>query len=949
MDAASNTDAAPTIASFTASPKTLPIGGGTVNLEWTVVGATSTSIDQGVGDVSTMTSKTASIAATTTFTLTATNAHGSTTATAMVSVAVESAPFITAFTAMPSSLPFGGGATTLTWTVSNASSISIDQSVGDVTNVANKMVSVTATTTFTLTATNAAGSSTQTATVTVGPDTAKPSIVSFTNANDPATGGGPVTLNWVVNGATSLSLADNVGHTQDVTGLTTAMVQVPNDLSFTLTATNVNGAVNAMLSFAVPLPPYLKTLAISAPSTSIQLGMAYDSILGLPTTSGQGSPLTQAGCVTFPCGTSTAGQTSSSQTVHLIQSDEDYLTTLQIDASASLSAGPVSASDKFQYYSSHQLNSSYVYLWVDLTNITGTNTIANVSMIPSAQTLDPTSFFVKYGDRYAEYEVTGGEIYGLLEIQTQSTTEKQNVSNTLSVSSSGFGTHASVNTSVATTLDSTLSNYNVVSYIVANGYNTASITQFQGQPNATNSIAALFSGLQSIVSGPPTTSPLQYLYASYFGISGYPGLPANVPALVAQHQQVETDYLAYAGITTRSTDFLPYYGNSYAALYPSTSVSGQILGNLKSYTTQLQGWLSAALVNSLTSGPEPTPVPGSAITDFTITSMGSAPSGSAIYYDAYRFANGFVPAHEVDYDIPARYAGPDGTLNGIALTAHSDMATGVAAQYMGDIPWQLYLVDENIGGVGVPALAYRWSNQVGEFYLTAAVSNGTTSMNAIGLALGSNTVSGGAPTINRLYYGGDDSGTNCNGGTCETNNRRFVWVNMGSGQVMTSTPPPSTDDDLYQSAFTNVATQWWDFVDVVGGNPATWTPFDPVAIVADGSGVSDGGQFMNLSGDSPYLSGNAIIDDHSFSGSAGGNEIFLFYGTANGYYNIYLKGSALTAGGVPENVVGGGLPANPACTSTCFTNPQQMTIVSRLGYANERWHLVPMEHVYTGN
>jgi hypothetical protein len=79
---------APQITSFTATPASLPEGGGTVELAWNVTGATSVSINEGVGAVSPATtgSTTASVAAATTFTLSATNASGTVTATAAVCV-----------------------------------------------------------------------------------------------------------------------------------------------------------------------------------------------------------------------------------------------------------------------------------------------------------------------------------------------------------------------------------------------------------------------------------------------------------------------------------------------------------------------------------------------------------------------------------------------------------------------------------------------------------------------------------------------------------------------------------------------------------------------------------------------------------------------------------------------------------------------------------------------
>jgi hypothetical protein len=79
----------PTINSFTATPTSLPAGGGSVTLAWNVTGATSLSIDQSVGSVTPVTtgSTSANVTATTTFTLTATDSSGNSTMTAQVSVA----------------------------------------------------------------------------------------------------------------------------------------------------------------------------------------------------------------------------------------------------------------------------------------------------------------------------------------------------------------------------------------------------------------------------------------------------------------------------------------------------------------------------------------------------------------------------------------------------------------------------------------------------------------------------------------------------------------------------------------------------------------------------------------------------------------------------------------------------------------------------------------------
>jgi len=75
-------------------------------------------------------------------------------------------PEIAAFNATPAAVT-AGQSSTLAWTATGATTLSIDGGVGDATGVSSRAVSPTATTVYTLTATNAAGSTSKTATVTV--------------------------------------------------------------------------------------------------------------------------------------------------------------------------------------------------------------------------------------------------------------------------------------------------------------------------------------------------------------------------------------------------------------------------------------------------------------------------------------------------------------------------------------------------------------------------------------------------------------------------------------------------------------------------------------------------------------------------------------------------------------------------------------------------------------
>ncbi|MCI1193337.1 Ig-like domain-containing protein [Calidifontimicrobium sp. SYSU G02091] len=118
---------------------------------------------------------------------------------------------IASFTASPATLPPPSGTTTLSWTVANATSLTIDQGVGNVTaqtvnGTGSIQVAVESTRTFTLSITGPNGSTAQqSVTVTVAPDTTAPSV---TLAASPGTVMAP--------GSTTLTATatDNVGVTQ---------------------------------------------------------------------------------------------------------------------------------------------------------------------------------------------------------------------------------------------------------------------------------------------------------------------------------------------------------------------------------------------------------------------------------------------------------------------------------------------------------------------------------------------------------------------------------------------------------------------------------------------------------------------------------------------------------------------------------------------------------------
>jgi hypothetical protein len=234
---------APVISSFDVDSSTIAAGESST-LSWSVVGATTVSIDQGIGNVALSGRRAVVPSATTVYTLTATNAAGvSTTATAQVIVSGAPSPsagkpVVNSFTASPPSITAGSSAT-LSWNVSNATSVAIDPGVGTFASSGTTIVLPVATTTYILTATNAAGSTTEMAQITVSgtpaPSAGMPVVNYFTATPNIISAGSSTTLSWDVSNATSVDIQPGVG---PVGLVGTALVSPAVSTNYTLTAIN---------------------------------------------------------------------------------------------------------------------------------------------------------------------------------------------------------------------------------------------------------------------------------------------------------------------------------------------------------------------------------------------------------------------------------------------------------------------------------------------------------------------------------------------------------------------------------------------------------------------------------------------------------------------------------------------------------------------------------------
>jgi len=244
----------PVISSFTAADSTVCPDGSTT-LNWDVTDADTISIDNGVV-IGEGTSVTVHPAGTTTYTLSATNTCGTTTKS--VTVSVTAAPAIGTFTATNATI-CSGSQTTLQWSdVTGASSLSIDNSVGTVTET-SESVSPTVTTTYTLTATNSCGV-TDTKTVTVNV-TAMPVISDFTATPDSICKGQSTTLASTVTGATTITIDHGVGTVGG--GTSTAVVSPTTTTTYTLTASNGDCQVTETVTVTVNDKPVITSFTAS--------------------------------------------------------------------------------------------------------------------------------------------------------------------------------------------------------------------------------------------------------------------------------------------------------------------------------------------------------------------------------------------------------------------------------------------------------------------------------------------------------------------------------------------------------------------------------------------------------------------------------------------------------------------------------------------------------------
>ena len=224
--------------SFEADPPSIDAGGCS-NLNWSLLDATSASLDQGIGSVSTSGSRSVCPTVTTTYTLTASGPGGSLSPAlpATVSVAAVTAP-TGSLGAEPATI-LRGECSRLLWSTSGAASRSIDQGIGAVGASGSRSVCPAATTTYTLSASGPGGSLSPEPTATIRVETPAPTGGLSADPHEIDLGECSA-LRWNTTDATSISLSPGIGSV-DVSG--SRQVCPSATTSYTLTATGPGGSL----------------------------------------------------------------------------------------------------------------------------------------------------------------------------------------------------------------------------------------------------------------------------------------------------------------------------------------------------------------------------------------------------------------------------------------------------------------------------------------------------------------------------------------------------------------------------------------------------------------------------------------------------------------------------------------------------------------------------------
>jgi|GEM_PF-6033963 len=254
----------PVINTMSASPASVYKTYGTT-LRWSVSGTTSVTIDK-IGAVTPTGSTVIRPTTTTSYTITATNAAGTTKKTVTVPVLALPKPKIASFKISDKKV-VKGTKIQLSWDTKYAQKVAIKSYIGTVAKTDGLSTENTGsitdkpieTVTYTMVATNDSGTDTAKVTVTVEP-LPKPKINSFTVSDQKIKKGKTVTLAWSTKYADTVKIDNGIGKVGDSGSVA---VKPKKTTTYTITTTNKKGTTKATVTVTVKQPPTVDSFSVS--------------------------------------------------------------------------------------------------------------------------------------------------------------------------------------------------------------------------------------------------------------------------------------------------------------------------------------------------------------------------------------------------------------------------------------------------------------------------------------------------------------------------------------------------------------------------------------------------------------------------------------------------------------------------------------------------------------
>jgi hypothetical protein len=248
--------------------------GQTSTLTWSATSATSCAASGGwAGNKALSGSQaTAPITATTTYTLTCSNASGNRSAAATVTLQTQQAPTLT-FSANPTSVS-SGGSTQLRWSTTGATSCTASGSWSGSRPLASNgwtISGITSNRTFTLTCTGAGGNVQRSASVTVGGSPPAAPTLTFSANPTSVASGGSTQLRWSTTNATSCTASGSWSGSRPLASNGWTIAGITSNRTFTLTCTGAGGSVQRAATVTVQSGS-APTLTFSANPTSVASG-----------------------------------------------------------------------------------------------------------------------------------------------------------------------------------------------------------------------------------------------------------------------------------------------------------------------------------------------------------------------------------------------------------------------------------------------------------------------------------------------------------------------------------------------------------------------------------------------------------------------------------------------------------------------------------------------------